>query len=90
MSKNTWSKDRPQKPERDPMLDELLPLLAADKRSTFAKANVSGLSASTLNNWQNGKVRRPQGVSIQMAYRMLGYELKPVPVSNVVHMRRRA
>ncbi len=89
MSKNTWSKDRPQKPERDPMLDDLLPLLAADKRSTFAKANVSGLSASTLNNWQNGKVRRPQGVSIQMAYRMLGYELKPVPVSNVVQLNRR-
>ncbi len=90
MSKYTWSKDRPQKPERDPMLDDLLPLLAADKRSTFAKANVSGLSASTLNNWQNGKVRRPQGVSIQMAYRMLGYELKPQPIGNVVHMRRRA
>lgn len=90
MTKQVWSKDRPQKPERDPMLDDLLPLLAADKRSTFAKANVSGLSSSTLNNWQNGKVRRPQGVSIQMAYRMLGYELKPQPISNVVPIRRRA
>jgi len=90
MSKKEWSKDRPQKPERDPLLDDLLPLLAADKRSTFAKANVSGLSASTIRNWQNGQVRRPQAVSVQMAYRMLGYELKPVPVSNVVTMRRRA
>ena len=90
MSKVNWSKDRPQKPNRDPMLDDLVELLAADKRSTFAKANVSGLSPSTLNNWQNGKVRRPQGVSIQMAYRMLGYELKPQPISNVIHMRRRA
>lgn len=90
MTKQVWSKDRPQKPERDPMLDDLLPLLAADKRSTFAKANVSGLSSSTLNNWESGKVRRPMGVSIQMAYRMLGYELKPVPVNNVVHMHRRA
>lgn len=81
MSKITWSKDRPQKPDRDPMLDDLVELLSADKRSTFAKANVSGLSPSTLKNWENGKVNRPQGVSMQMAYRMLGYELKPVPVS---------
>jgi transcriptional regulator with XRE-family HTH domain len=90
MSKNTWSKDRPQKPNRDPMLDDLVELLTADKRSTFAKANVSGLSPSTLKNWENGKVNRPQSVSMQMAYRMLGYELKPVPVGNVVPMRRRA
>lgn len=56
MSKNTWSKDRPQKPNRDPMLDDLVELLVADKRSTFAKANVSDLSPSTLKNWENGKV----------------------------------
>lgn len=82
MSKVTWSKDRPQKPDRDPMLDDLLPLLAADPRSNFAKANVSGLSASTLRKWERGDVRRPQSVSVQMAYKMLGYELKPVPVQN--------
>lgn len=90
MSKITWPKGRPQKPSRDPMLDDLLPLLAADKRSTFAKAAVSGLSQSTLSNWQSGKVQRPQGVSIQMAYKMLGYSLKPVRDDNVIDMRRRA
>lgn len=81
-SKIKWSKDRPQKPNRDPMLDDLLPLLVADPRSNFAKANVSGLSSSTLKNWVDGKVNRPQGVSLQMAYKMLGYELKPVPVKD--------
>lgn len=91
MTKQVWSKTRPQKPTRDPLLDDLLPLLAADKRSTFAKANVSGLSLSTLRNWQNGKVSRPAGVSLLMAYRMLGFELKPVSVvNNIVPMRRRA
>lgn len=82
MTKARWSKDRPQKPVRDPMLDDLVELLRADNRSTFAKANVSGLSPSTLKNWENGKVRRPQGVSMQMAYKMLGYELKPVRVNH--------
>lgn len=89
MSKMNWSKDRPQKPELDPLLEDLLPLLRADRRSTFAKANVSGLSPSTLKNWQNNKVRRPQSVSLQMAFRMLCYELQPVPVK-VVPMRRMA
>lgn len=78
MSKIKWSDDRPQKPNRDPMLDDLLPLLNADKRSTFAKANVSGLSPATLRNWSLGRVQRPMGVSIQMAYKMLGYRLTPV------------
>lgn len=90
MAKQHWSKDRPQRPDRDPMLDDVLALLAADKRSNFAKANVSGLSPSTLKNWENGKTQRPQGVSLQMAFKMLGYELKPVAVSNVIPMRRRA
>ena len=62
------------------MLGPLVDRLRADKRSNFAKANVSGLSPSTLKNWENGKVRRPQSVSVQMAYRMLGYELRPVKI----------
>lgn len=75
-----WSKSRPQRPDRDPMLDDILPLLARDKRSTWAKANVSGLSPATLKNWEAGKVRNPQSTSMQMAYRMLGYRLKPVRI----------
>lgn len=91
MNKITWSKDRPQEPVRDPMLDDLVELLAADKRSNFAKANVSGLSPSTLKNWENGKVRHPQSVSVQMAYKMLGYELRPVPVkNNIVRLGKRS
>lgn len=78
MSKYQWSKSRPVKPDTDPMLQDLIPLLQADRRSRFAKANVSGLSPATLKNWEMGRGRRPQGVSLQMAYRMLGYELKPV------------
>jgi hypothetical protein len=87
--KPAWSNDRPIKPVRDPILDDLLPLMRADRRSTFAKANVSGLSPSTLKNWESGKTRHPQSVSVQMAYKMLGYELRPVATSNVHHLNRR-
>lgn len=80
MSKLNWSKDRPVKPDMDPLLRDIVTLLKNDSRSTYAKANVSGLSPSTLKNWEKNKVRRPQSVSLQMAYRMLGYELRPVPI----------
>ena len=79
--KNIWSKSRPQKPNRDPLLDDLIRRMGQDNRSKFAKANVSGLSPSTLTKWERGQTKRPQGVSLQMAYKMLGYELKPVEIA---------
>ncbi len=78
MKKVSWSKDRPTRPDRDPLLDDIVKRLNNDKRSNWALANVSGLAQATLTNWQNGKVRRPMGTSLQMAYNALGYELRPV------------
>lgn len=69
---------RPAKPEFDPLLAGLRAALRADNRSLYAKANVSGLSAPTIRNILNGRTRRPQGLTIQLAYAMLGYDLKPV------------
>jgi hypothetical protein len=60
------------------MLDDLVEALHADKRSMYAKANVSGLAPATIKRIQDGITRMPQSVTMQMAYRMLGYELKPV------------
>ncbi|QIG76931.1 hypothetical protein EVC30_102 [Rhizobium phage RHph_Y1_11] len=73
-----WSKSRPQRPDHDPMLADLRQLLIKDKRSYHAKADLSGLAPSTLKNIEDGTTRRPQGVTIQMAYAMLGYKLKAV------------
>jgi hypothetical protein len=67
-----WSASRPVRPEIDPLYEELLALLDRDKRSVWQKANASGLSTTTIYNWQNGKTRRPSGVSLQMAAAMLG------------------
>lgn len=69
---------RPKKPDVDPLYLQIVRKLREDKRSTYAKAQVSGLSPATLRNWQERKVRRPQGVSLQMAARMLGYEIRLV------------
>lgn len=70
---------RPRKPDVDPLLGRMVDLLRADPRSRHAKAYVSGLSPVTLKNWETGRVRRPQAVSLQMAARMLGYKLDFVP-----------
>lgn len=76
--KVVWSADRPRRPDHDPMLSDLRSLLLADRRSLYAQANVSGLSPNTIKNITKGVTRQPQGVTIQMAYKMLGYKLVPV------------
>lgn len=75
MAKQQYDKSRPIKPERDPLLDEVVQLMSRDPRSRFAKANISGLSPATLKSWESRRVRRPQSVSIQMAAAALGYKL---------------
>lgn len=70
-----WSKRRPVRPATDPLYQQIRRLIIEDKRSTWAKANVSGLSPSTIKNWSEGRVSHPQGTSLQMAARMLGKKI---------------
>jgi hypothetical protein len=70
-----WSRNRPVRPDVDPLLKQIRFLIAKDPRSTWAKANVSGLSPTTINSWLKGKTRHPQAASLQMAARMLGKKL---------------
>lgn len=67
-----WSPQRPERPEVDPIYLEVLQLLERDQRSVWTKANESGLSTTTIYNWQRHKTKRPSGVSLQMAARLLG------------------
>ena len=77
MKKFLWAKDRPVKPDVDPMLTDLRERLLADKRTYYQKANASGIAPATIRNILNYKTRRPQGVTILMLYRSLGLELVP-------------
>lgn len=67
---------KPKKPDIDPLLTQIVRQLEQDKRSNYALSNVSGLSGSTLANWKKGKTKRPQSVSLQMAGRALGLEMR--------------
>ena len=70
-----WSPSRPERPDVDPLYLEVLSLLERDKRSVWQKANASGLSTTTIYNWQRHKTKRPSGVSLQMAAAMLGKKI---------------
>lgn len=71
-----WSPRRPERPEVDPLYLQIRQMLEADKRSVWAKANASGLSTTTIYNWQRHKTKRPSGVSLQMAAKMLGRKIR--------------
>lgn len=73
MSKTVWSASRPVKPEADPEVVKLSDLLNSDRRSTFALANVSGLSAQTIRKLRAKQTRVPQHLTISMIYQALGY-----------------
>lgn len=78
--KREWSKSRPKRLSMDPMLPDLKQKLAADKRSRWAKANVSGLAPATIKRIEDGDTRRPTGVTLHMLYKSLGYRLVPEPI----------
>lgn len=70
-----WSPSRPERPDVDPIHVQIMQLMERDKRSVWLKADASGLSTTTIYNWQRGKTKRPSGVSLQMAAAMLGKKI---------------
>lgn len=88
IKKVQWSKNRPKKPDIDPLLVQIQSALGGDKRSKFKLADASGLSTSTFYNWEKNKVKHPKGMSLQMAGAMLGLELKFVPKKRTVSVEQ--
>jgi transcriptional regulator with XRE-family HTH domain len=59
---------------RDPVIDEVLQLLKRQDMTTKEAAEGSGVSTSTLRNWQNKKTRRPQSITVEAIGRAAGYK----------------
>lgn len=75
MKKFKWSRSRPVKPDVDPLVNDLREKLNADDRSTYQKANASGISTSAIRNIQISKTKRPQALTVTMLYRALGFDM---------------
>jgi hypothetical protein len=71
-----WSPHRPERPDSDPIHLEIMALLDSDPRSIWDKADASGLSTTTLYNWRKRKTKRPTGIALHMAARMLGRRIR--------------
>lgn len=63
------------KPTYDPLYHQVVEAMARDPRSKAKFARESGLSSTTLRNWENGVTRYPQAMSLQLAARAMGLKL---------------
>src|SRR5712664_652465 len=62
--------------EKDPIIDEMLYLAKKDGRSLSSIAHAAFMSPTTILNWDKGKTRRPNHISISSFTRAMGYEMK--------------
>lgn len=84
--------------DRDPILDLVNGLIKDSKMSFEQISNRCGVSKSTLWNWDRGKTKRPQAVTIKFVLNAIGYELTvrrnmdklstAVPLTQRLHIRR--
>ena len=60
--------------DQDPMVDALRTIIKAENHLTDGRtAAITGLSATTIANWMNGKTRCPQNASAMQCSAALGY-----------------
>jgi len=60
---------------KDPIIERMRGVLAAEKMTYAAAHKASGVATSTLRNWFKGKTRRPQFATIMAAMRGADHDL---------------
>lgn len=60
--------------DKDPVIDVVRTAMQKAKLSSRAVSAESGVSASAINNWLYGGVRRPQFATVNAALRACGQE----------------
>ncbi len=61
--------------DRDPILDLVNSLIEESNMSRLQIAVKCGVSISTLRNWDIGKTKRPQAVTVKFVLEAMGYSL---------------
>ncbi len=64
--------------EKDPIIDEIRTIIQREKVTYRYIEHKSGVTYNTLNNWFNGKTKRPQAATIRAVLRCIGYDLRLV------------
>jgi transcriptional regulator with XRE-family HTH domain len=61
---------------RDPDLQRVLEIRRETELSWGFVSQKSGVARSTFSNWENGKTRRPQHLTLKFALNAMGYDFK--------------
>ena len=70
-----WSTQGYRFIDKDPMIDLVCHLIEKDGRKYSELAEKSGVAATTMRNWDKGKTRRPQNITIRAVLRTVGYDI---------------
>ena len=62
----------------EPLMLQFNLLLSASKMNNGDIAHATGITTQTLRNWQTRTTRRPNSSTLRLAFKALGYTLKPV------------
>jgi transcriptional regulator with XRE-family HTH domain len=79
--------------DKDPAIDRIRTIVQDEGLFTnlSAVADISSVSASTLNNWFHGETMRPQNATIQAVLSSLGYKTEYVKEKDIdVEKERKA
>lgn len=72
--------------DKDPMIDDVRSIYLASGVNYHWIEDASGVKASTLRNWFEGKTKRPQAATVNAVLRALGYRLEMVPFTQIVRV----
>jgi DNA-binding phage protein len=61
--------------DKDPIIDAVRTVIQTEGVSYAAVHEASGVSVTTLYNWFDGEVKRPQFATVMAVVRSLGYDL---------------
>jgi hypothetical protein len=59
--------------DKDPIIDKMRTMINREGLKRSEISAVSGISATTLHNWFDGKTKRPQYATVMAVIRSLGY-----------------
>lgn len=59
--------------DKDPVIDQVRTMIEKERATYSFIQSKSGVTTTTLNNWFNGKTRRPQFATVNAVARCLGY-----------------
>ena len=76
--------------DSDPIMDVLTSVQERQGVSTKDVSKISKVSASTLNNWKNGRTKRPQFATVAAAAGALNLESLPLTAAGRAKLKGKA